>query len=92
MVQQNYLSQAVVGLADELPKCVELTQAHHPEGALGIAAAARTEVERALQKLQFAELSICLQRRSHAALARTGETTSDLDATVGRLVNPDRQK
>jgi methionine synthase II (cobalamin-independent) len=52
VVEHNYLTQALVGLTDELPKCVELTQANFAENALGMAASARTEVEQALRKLQ----------------------------------------
>ena len=52
VVEHNYLTQALVGLTDELPKCVELTQANFAESALGMAAAARAEVEQALRKLQ----------------------------------------
>lgn len=52
VVEHNYLSQALVGLTDELPKCGELTQANLPETAMGAAAQARTEVTYALQALQ----------------------------------------
>jgi hypothetical protein len=52
VVEHNYLSQALVGMADELPKCVELTQANLAASAMGIAAAAREEVAQTLQKLQ----------------------------------------
>ncbi len=52
VIEQNYLEQALVGVTDELPKCVELTRMHLPEQALGAAAAARIEVTQALRKLR----------------------------------------
>lgn len=57
VVEHNYLTQALVGLTDELPKCVELTQANFAENALGMAASARREVEQALQQLQLSDPS-----------------------------------
>lgn len=50
-IEHNYLAQALVGLADELPKCVELTQVSMPGAAIGAARDARNEVEQALQRL-----------------------------------------
>jgi hypothetical protein len=52
VVEHNYLEQALVGLNDELPRCVALAQANLAETAMGMAAAARTEVSQALQQLQ----------------------------------------
>jgi hypothetical protein len=55
VVEHNYLSQALVGLTDELPKSAALTQAALAETAMGMAAEARIEVTQALQKLQSAK-------------------------------------
>jgi hypothetical protein len=55
VVEHNYLDQALVGLADELPRCAALTQANLAENALGMAAEARIEITQALQKLQSAK-------------------------------------
>jgi hypothetical protein len=54
VVEHNYLSQALVGLTDELPKCVALTQANLADTAMRMAADARIEITQALQKLQSA--------------------------------------
>jgi hypothetical protein len=50
-IEHNYLDQALVGMHDELPKCVELTQANQPAHAMGAARDAREEVIQALKKL-----------------------------------------
>ena len=52
MIEHNYLEQALVGMADELPKCMELTQANSADAAIGMARDARTEVVQALRKLK----------------------------------------
>jgi hypothetical protein len=51
VVEHNYLQQALVGLDDELPKSVALTQANLAQTAMSAAAAARTEVTQALKRL-----------------------------------------
>jgi hypothetical protein len=52
MIEHNYLEQALIGMADELPKSVALTQANLPDAAIGAARDARIEVVQALQKLK----------------------------------------
>ena len=52
LIDHNYLEQALVGLADELPKCAALTQANFLDTAIGAARDARIEVVQALEKLK----------------------------------------
>jgi hypothetical protein len=51
-IEHNYLEQALVGLAEALPKSVALTQANSADAAIGAARDARNEIVRALQELK----------------------------------------
>jgi hypothetical protein len=51
LIEHNYLEQALVSMADDLPECMALTQVNLPDTAVGAARDARNEVVRALQKL-----------------------------------------
>jgi hypothetical protein len=52
MIEHNYLEQALVGMAQTLPKAVALTQANSPDAAIGAARDAREELVRALEELK----------------------------------------
>ena len=52
MMEHNYLEQALVGMAETLPKTVELTQVNFPDAAIGAARDARVEIVQALEKLK----------------------------------------
>lgn len=52
MIEHNYLEQALVGMAEALPKSVTLTQTNSPDGAIGAARDARDEIVRALKELK----------------------------------------
>jgi hypothetical protein len=51
VIEHNYLEQALVGMADTLPKTVTLTQENFPDNAIGAARDARLEIVQALKKL-----------------------------------------
>lgn len=51
-LEHNYLEQALVGMADELPKSVALTQTNSADAAIGAARDAREEIVRALKELK----------------------------------------
>lgn len=51
-LEHNYLEQALVGMADELPKSVALTQTNFADAAIGAARDAREEIVRALKELK----------------------------------------
>jgi hypothetical protein len=52
MIEHNYLEQALVGMAEELPRTLALTQANLPDTAIGAARDARLEIVQALEKLK----------------------------------------
>jgi hypothetical protein len=54
MIEHNYLEQALVGMAEALPKTVMLTQANNPDAAIGAARDARVEIVQALNELKTA--------------------------------------
>jgi hypothetical protein len=51
-IEHNYLEQALVGMAETLPKTVALTQANLADTAIGAARDARLEIVRALEELR----------------------------------------
>lgn len=51
-LEHNYLEQALVGMADKLPKSVALTQTNSADAAIGAARDAREEIVRALKELK----------------------------------------
>lgn len=51
-LEHNYLEQALVGMADELPKSVALTQTNSADAAIGAARDTREEIVRALKELK----------------------------------------
>ena len=48
---RNRLTQALVGLNDQLPQCVQVRDMHHPDVVRNAASLARNEVETALQRI-----------------------------------------
>ena len=51
-LEHNYLEQALIGMTDELPKSVALTQTNSADAAIGAARDAREEIVRALKELK----------------------------------------